>query len=146
LVDMGNIPRVSITLSLCLFLTLTALLPPYVFYVFRFLNPDAIIDRVADTVILAMQPSSRGTIRARQAELSARIDQVGNIILRALDRADREVALAAVAALERCAAAYFQVEERHPEEWFTVDRGQFPGLSREAVALVNREHIWVEME
>jgi hypothetical protein len=142
----GTIPRFSLLLSMGLLLTSIILLLPYLFFVFRFLDPDTIIARVAETVIRAMEPRPRGSIRRRQHELSSRIHQLGNIILRALDRADREVALAAVAALERCAAAYFKVEDRHPDAWFTVDSSQFPGLSREAVALVNRQHIWVEME
>jgi predicted membrane protein DUF2254 len=146
LVTADNVPRITLTISLGLVLLSIIVLLPYVFFVFRFLDPDTIIDRVAETVIQAMQPSSRGDIRERQHELSRRIHQLGNIILRALDRSDREVALAAVAALARCSAAYFKVEASHPEAWFTVDTSQFPGLSREAVALLNREHTWVEME
>jgi predicted membrane protein DUF2254 len=140
------IPKAGIFFTGGLVVVSLSVLLPYLLFVFRFLDPDTIIERVARSVIQAMQPGKRWGVREQQAELSRRIHQLGNIILRCLDRADREVALAAVEALERCAEAYMAVEESHPPEWFVVDTNHFPGLSRAAIELLNRDHVWVEME
>jgi hypothetical protein len=140
------LPRVHAGIGLGLVTLTLAVLPPYLFFIFRFLDPDTILERVARQAIGAMKPSGGRTLAARRERLMRSVHQIGNIALRSLERADRDVALTAVAALDRCAAAYLRVKARQPEAWFTVSADQFPGMSREALELVRRERTWVEME
>ena len=140
------VPRTNILISLGLVTLSLAVLLPYLFSVFRFLDPDTIISRVADTVVREMRAAAGGDVSVRQQALSRRIAQLGNIVLRSVDRADRDVALRAVEALEGCAGAYRETKRFHSPEWFSIGSAHFPGLSREAVALVNRGRVWVELE
>jgi hypothetical protein len=66
------------------------------------------------------------------------------VILRAVDRADRDVAITAIEALERVVASYEERKAGARTEWFAADKELFPGLSTEAVALLRSEMNWVE--
>lgn len=137
----------EVHLGIALFLTLVslALLLPYMFYVFRFLDPGAIIQRLSKEAIGAMQPN-RPLLTDHKIRLSGWLHNLGNVVLRALDRADRDVAIEAVAALEHCATTYLREKNRYDHTWFEIDEHHFAGFSTEALALVNRERVWVEMD
>jgi len=142
----ATVPRLHLLVGLALVITTLATLLPYLFYVLHSLDPEAIIGRVAALVTAAMEHDGRGPVEVRQRHLAWRIHQLGNIALRAVERGDRDVALAAVEAVERCGHAYLAVKPRHPAAWFEVGRDHFPGLGREALALVNASGTWVERE
>ena len=52
----------------------------------------------------------------RSAGLSRRIRNLGNIILRMLDRADRDVAMSAVECLDECSIEYLGIKTRRNAE------------------------------
>lgn len=123
-----------------------AVLIPYYLYVLDFLNPSTIIRRVRDRLVaeyacVARTDEPPGLRRRR---LHDRILQLGNVILRAIDRADRDVAIDAISALETAVGAYGDAKEAAPPEWFEVEAGLFPGLSGDAMRLMRRERTWVE--
>ncbi len=140
------IPPRSLGLSLLLVTLTLVLILPYLFSVFRFLNPSTIISHVTVRVIDSMRPDRAGSVRVRQQVLTGRIHHLGNIIHRALERSDRDVALAAVDGLRACVDHYLETKDGYPPEWFSVDRTNFPGLSKPAVDLIARDRTWVEME
>ena len=139
-------PVIHLTISFCLVLLSLVVVVPYFFSVFRFLNPEAIINRVSRDLVRHMNGPVRKKVVKRQDALGRGIRNLGNIILRALDRSDRDVAIAGVAALDRCAEIYLELKPGHEASWFAIDSAHFPGLSREAIDLVNRDRIWVEMK
>ncbi|MCG3135650.1 MAG: hypothetical protein HMLKMBBP_03372 [Planctomycetes bacterium] len=121
-----------------------AVLVPYYLYVLDFLNPSTIIRRCRDRVTEEYGRIGRGGIRASQRRLHDRIMQLGNVILRAVDRADRDVAIDAIDALEHATLAYRGPKASAPAEWFEAPPELFPGASAEAIALLHREKTWVE--
>jgi hypothetical protein len=66
------------------------------------------------------------------------------VILRAVDRADRDVAIDAITALETATEAYGYAKRTATAEWFEVEQGLFPGLSRDAIQILRRDRTWVE--
>ncbi|HVY61657.1 MAG TPA: DUF2254 family protein [Planctomycetota bacterium] len=147
--DYGGVyPRVSLWVA---FETITlgwAILIPYFYYVFRFLNPTNIIERVSGLVTDTLQHIPRGedkdAIAAAQRELEQRILHLGNVILRAVDRADRDVTLDAVRALKRVLILYQYEKDSLPDLWFRASADLFVGLSNEAIDVIRGERIWVE--
>lgn len=119
-----------------------AVVIPYYLYVLEFLNPTTIIRRVRDRVSEAFPAAASGPAEARR--LHDRILQLGNVILRAIDRADRDVAINAIEALESVILAYSAAKPRATARWFDIDKDLFPGLATEAIALLRREKNWVE--
>jgi hypothetical protein len=146
--DYGGVyPRTSLWVA---FETVTlgwSILIPYFYYVFRFLNPENIIARVS---LLVTERFARIPARADadfgpiQRDLQQQVLHLGNVILRAIDRADRDVTLDAIRALKRCVIVYQTRKDDLPAGWFRPSAQLFVGLSREAVQVIREERIWVE--
>jgi hypothetical protein len=118
---------------------------PYAIYVLDFLNPSTIIRRVRDRVTDALgEIPTEGPFSDSRRRLADRILQLGNVVLRAVDRADRDVALEAIRALDETLVAYAKRKQQLPESWYRVERERFQGRSLEAIALLHQERTWVE--
>lgn len=137
-------PVVSVTVLWTSGVVGFAVLIPYYLYVLEYLNPETIIRRVEERVVGAFPPAGRDPGAAGKQRLLDRVNQLGNVILRAVDRADRDVAISAIVALERVVIAYAPARTAAVATWQDVDRDLFPGLSTEAVSLLRRERNWVE--
>ncbi len=125
-----------------------AVLIPYFFYVVRFLDPSRIIHRLRDEILRTIKKVAAGKadpVRA-QEEISLRISQLGTIILKSLDRDDRDVAREGVWSLKQLIDAYATHKGRLPPGWFKVDRADFVGLSAEALDMMSEDHTWFEMK
>ena len=121
-----------------------AILVPYYFYVLSFLDPERIIDRVTERVIAEYRALGDGDPVDVQGRLADRIHRLGNVILRAIDRADRDVAIASIDALRCAVVAYAPFKREAPKGWFDVNPELCVGLSEEAIELAVRERNWVE--
>ncbi|HTM19078.1 MAG TPA: DUF2254 family protein [Kofleriaceae bacterium] len=123
-----------------------ALLIPYFFYVVRFLDPANIIRRVRDETERTVDQAGAGLDpEIAQQRIHSRLDQIGTIILKSLDRADRSVARDGVWTLKKLLDHYAERKGRMPAGWFKVDRADFVGLSPEALEMINKDHTWFEM-
>lgn len=139
-------PTVEITIVQIQFTLAIAILIPYYFYMFRAIDPSRI------TVVLAERAKqyldhlvSRGTgTRSEKDELRERVHHLGNIILRSLDRSDRDVALEAVGALHRVLRHYGEVKDRLPKGFTVPESAHFKGLSEVALGFLERDGTWVE--
>lgn len=125
-----------------------AVLIPYYFYVLAFLNPVTIIRRVTDAILAEFADIAA---RRRPApEARRRLDQevlnLGNVILRAVDRADRDVSLDAIRGLERAVVRYGEIKPSLDAAWFDVEPALFTGSSHDAVAYIVRDRVWVEQK
>jgi hypothetical protein len=125
-----------------------ALVLPYFFYVMRFLDPSRILARVRDesTALVASVRDGSRSPGATQEDVSLRLDEIGTIVLKSLDRADRGVAREGVWALKVFLDRYGQGKAKMPEAWFPVDRADFVGLSSEALDMLSEDRTWVEMK
>ncbi len=122
------------------------LLLPYYVYVLGFLDPDRIIALVARRVtdeLPAIMSERRPTAEA-QLRFDERLRNLGNVILRAVDRADRDVAIRSIEALRDVLGTYQMTRSRLSAAWFDVPAGVFVGASDAALALIRTDRIWVE--
>ncbi|MGN6104372.1 MAG: DUF2254 family protein [Kofleriaceae bacterium] len=141
-------PTWSIALSVYMALIGWALLLPYFFYVVRFVDPSRLIVRLRDTadrIIVRVADRVRDPISAQQ-ELGTRVGQLGTIIIKSLDRGDRDVAAEGAWALKLLLDHYDPHKSRMPREWFVVDRADFVGFSDEALEMLSESKTWYEMK
>src|SRR5206468_635601 len=96
-----------------------------------------VVGRVADRV--------RDPIEAQTA-LSVRVGQLGTIIIKSLDRDDRDVAAEGAWAIKVLLDHYAEHKSRMPKEWYVVDRADFVGLSDEALEMMSESRTWFEMK
>lgn len=125
-----------------------ALLLPYFFYVVRFVDPSRLIVRLREaTMRVVAQAASRNTdAQDAQTVISTRVNQIGTIIIKSLDRNDRDVAAEGTWAIKTLLDDYDQYKRRMPKEWFAVDRADFVGLSDEALEMLTETKTWFEMK
>ena len=139
-------PTYAISIAVVFALVGWALLLPYFFYVIRFIDPSRLLVRLQNTsTLIAHQVAERRRDPASaQQEALRRIGQLGTIIIKALDRTDRDVAAEGAWALKCMLDDYDKHKRRMPKEWFVVDRADFVGLSDEALEMMSEDKTWYE--
>ncbi|MFH0901236.1 MAG: DUF2254 family protein [Pseudomonadota bacterium] len=123
-----------------------AALIPYFFYVVRFLDPSNIISRLKAQVTAGVERVAAGKscIEKSRSIIHERLHQIGTIILKSIDRADRGVVLEGIWSLKRILDHYGAKKGVLGEPWFRVERSDFVGLSAEALEIINEERTWFE--
>ncbi len=141
-------PTWAIGLSVFMALTGWALLLPYFFYVVRFVDPSRLVIRLGEaaTTIVNKVADRQQDAADSQQELIRRVGQVGTIIIKSLDRNDRDVAAEGAWALKLLLDHYGKHKARMPKEWFIVDRADFIGFSEEALEMLSESKTWYEMK
>ncbi len=142
------VPTWSVTIAIWLAIIGWVILLPYFFYVVRFVDPSRLVVRLREGTVWVV-----GKVAARsfdpyeaQPEVSTRINQIGTIIIKSLDRNDRDVAAEGTWAIKRMLDDYDKYKARMPKEWFKVDRADFVGLSDEALEMLTENKTWFEMK
>jgi hypothetical protein len=122
-----------------------AVLIPYFFYVVRFLDPSDILRRLKEQVLESVDRGvSGGDVEECQDIIHERLQQIGTIVLKSVDRADRSVVLEGIWTLKQIMDHYGAHKSKLPAGWFKVDRKDFVGLSAEAIEIINDDRIWFE--
>ena len=141
-------PTWAITAAIFLAIFGWAILLPYFFYVVRFVDPSRLIIRLRDSAVFVFGQVSERSFDPydAQVEVSTRVNQIGTIIIKSLDRNDRDVAAEGTWAIKRMLDDYDKHKSRMPKEWFKVDRADFVGLSDEALEMLTENKTWFEMK
>ena len=121
---------------------------PYFFYIMRFIDPSRLLVKLRDASTDIVQ---RCADRAYdpdigQRELITRVGQLGTMLIKALDRSDREVAAEGAWSFKLLLDHYDRHKSRMPREWFKVDRADFIGFSDDALEMVSENKTFYEMK
>ncbi|HEX5063489.1 MAG TPA: DUF2254 family protein [Kofleriaceae bacterium] len=141
-------PTWAITVAIWLAIAGWVVLLPYFFYVVRFVDPSRLLVRLRDgtTFVVGKVADREFDPYEAQLDVSTRINQLGTIIIKSLDRNDRDVAAEGTWAIKRLLDDYDKHKSRMPKEWFKVDRADFVGLSDEALEMLSENRTWFEMK
>jgi hypothetical protein len=139
-------PTIAIGLAVGGALAGWAILVPYFFYVVRFLDPSNILLRLEHETFDAIGRVRNGTLAPNdgQALIHERLQELGTIVVKSLDRTDRDIALQGIWIFKRLLDHHGALKPKMPAGWFEVDRADFIGLSAEAIALVQEEKVFFE--
>jgi Predicted membrane protein (DUF2254) len=142
------VPDTALLLSLALVAVSVAVLFPYLYYVFRFLHPNTLLERLEAEITADLQAAVRHQSQATRYRklVSDGIEHIANIGIRSVDRADRNTAIESVLSLERVARNYWTVKPQLPIAWFEADPGFFLGFGSRAVEEFTATGIWTEMK
>ncbi|MGH8631162.1 MAG: DUF2254 family protein, partial [Burkholderiales bacterium] len=122
------------------------ILLPYYFYVLSFVDPLTIIKRVHRRLQEALEDAARGRepVRLSQRRVNQRIINLGSVLQRAVDRADRDVTFDAIHThmleLERVRT----VKPRLPAAFFEVDNSILVGASQDSIRMLSQARVWME--
>lgn len=122
------------------------LLLPYYFYVLSFIDPLTIIKRVHLSLMEELQDAVVGKhpVKQAQARVHQRIINLGSLLQRSMDRADRDVVFDAIRAHTMDLARVRQLKPDLPPAFFEVTSELLIGMSSDATGLLSRERTWVE--
>jgi hypothetical protein len=142
------VPNTSMHLSLALVAVSFALLFPYLYYIFRFLHPNTLLERLEAEIDADLRTAARRGSRAAhyRRSVSDGIEHIANIAIRSVDRADRNTAIESMLSLERVARTYWALKHKLPPAWFNADPGFFLGFGSRAVEEFTATRAWVEMK
>ena len=141
-------PVFQLHLSFALVVVCFALLFPYLYYVFRFLHPNTLIERLEEEIVDDLRAAARRPAKAAgyRRSIAEGIEHIANITIRSIDRVDRSTAIESIFSLERVARAYWDVKPKLPPPWFVADPNFFLGFSSAAVDELTASRSWVEMK
>lgn len=144
----GFVPGFQLHLSFALAILYFSLLFPYLYYVFRFLHPNTLLERLEEEIYADLRAANRRPAHAaaNRRPVAESIEHVANIAIRSIDRADRNTAIESVLTLERVARAYWSHKPGLPAAWFQAEQSFFLGFSSQAVDDFTATHSWVEMK
>jgi hypothetical protein len=132
-------------------LSLLALLP-YFMYVFDFISPTRVLDRISQTAtraIARVRDRAAAEVTRRRQEVRASIEQLGGMVLNSVEKNDRSIAVAALQSLSDVAQCSLESRTWLPDEWFrTAELGHFDhdfvALHAMMLVTVEERRTWVE--
>ncbi len=149
--DEHFVPYVGITVSLGMLAFCLLILLPYFAFVFDFLNPIQIVDRIRRHSIKIVSQRDRRSMGDRQKEAVRGIEQLADVGLNAMEHKDKGISMASVDALKAMVLDYQKVRETLESNWFRVEgelahNPDFVSMSEEVLEAVTRRRIWFEMK
>jgi hypothetical protein len=143
------VPRAGFAITLAMVSGCLLLLVPYIYFVFTFLSPISVIDRICRDAYKIILRAHHGNLPRSQARVEEAIDELQDVARSAITQGDRGIAMAAVDALAGLVGDYARVRDRLPPDWFEVTAkvaadADFIALSAETMDEVRRQGIWLE--
>src|SRR4051812_23923191 len=121
---------------------------PYFAYVFDFLDPEKVIDRIGQhTLLIALHEAGRAG--ARQGQTVTSMEQLADIAVNALSQKDKVIASDAIRALREVLVKYLPEKRRLPAAWFEIgqvlrDNPDFVALAPGSLDDMARDRTWLE--
>jgi hypothetical protein len=121
---------------------------PYFKYVFYFLQPQNIIDKIESSVNHALRSAARHPREIPQArgEVTKSIQQLSDITLTAIANNDLVFAVASLNAMKQVLMRYLELKPQFSRAWHEIPSQHILGLSEEMWQEVVDSRTWVEME
>lgn len=147
------IPRAVLVTMLCTTTFGLVLMGPYFGYVFWFLEPHTIIQRIrSDAVKTANQGALKGEATRcfeAQAKTLSAMEELTDITSNSISGKDKIIASAAVDALKDFTLEYLKVKPRATNDWFSVGPGiranpDFVAMDPESLGELEQRRTWVE--
>lgn len=145
-----EIPHFNVSLATALALLSIVLLTPYTFYVFRALLPDRIVSTIQAEISFDLRSATSIDDRQEILEMRRRVLEnlkyISNIILRSIDRHDRDTALYSLETLRHIIDEYLEVKKDLPEAWFGICQDDFLSKAPDVLQLIEQSHTVFEVE
>ena len=147
------VPHVASMLTIVFVAICLLLLLPYFAYVFHFLNPHNIIDRMAASVFDAVTQGGMQNQHTRRQKTNAvrGIEQLSDLASGAIESKDKVVCMHAVDSLGYLTCDYIDIKPKLQADWFTLtpltrDNPDFVSMQKNVLEDIEQTHCWVEMK
>jgi len=138
----------TVTITACLLILL-----PYFAFVFAFLNPHNIVDRMASSALAGVRRSGRGGPACVRHRLHAvqNIEQLADVALNAIENKDKVICMHAVDALGDLVRDSLSSKPGFSAEYFALDvtvreNPDFVSMQDDVLEAMERGRYWLEMK
>jgi hypothetical protein len=148
----GFIPYFSIGVTMALLTACLLILLPYFAFVFAYLNPIQIVNRISThTLEVIASQRARPGLAHRKREAIRGVEQLADVAVNAMEHRDKGVSMASVNALKQLLVDYQVVRARLPEAWFQLEdelvrNPDFVSMDALVLAEVAARRSWFEMK
>lgn len=121
---------------------------PYIYFVFTFLSPISVIERICRNAVNAMEhPDTDPQITQRH--VLAAVDELQDVSRGAIEQGDRSIAMSGINGMAAIVYDHAALQERLPEHWFAISDAirrdpDFIALTEDSVEQVAADRIWLE--
>ncbi|MEY4581123.1 MAG: hypothetical protein RL701_5826, partial [Pseudomonadota bacterium] len=146
------IPYFAVGVTMVMLTVCLLILLPYFAFVFAFLNPIQIVDRICGhTLQVIGQPSRRHGLAYRKREAIRGVEQLADVAVNAMEHRDKGVSMASVHALKKLLLDYQSLRAQLPDAWFRlegelVENPDFVSMDEQVLAEVSARKSWFEMK
>ncbi len=146
------VPFVGAAVSMMMLGLSLVILLPYFAFVFSFLNPIEIVDRIRRHTLSVVASRARGWTNARKQQEAVRgIEQLADVALNAMEHKDKGVSMASADALRSLLLDYQKLRSRLGADWFAVEgdlahNPDFVSMAPAVLESVSERRIWLEMK
>jgi hypothetical protein len=149
--ETARLPGFAFGLTLTLVTVCLLMLLPYFAFVFRFLSPLSIIDKIKDAAYRHIERAERTPTMAVKRGVQDAIDELQDVARSATEQSDRSIAMACVNALYELVGDYQALRPRMPAAWFTVDGSvaddpDFVSLAHSVLGEIETQRVWLEVK
>jgi len=143
------LPQAGFAVTLGLVTLCLLLLIPYIYFIFTFLSPISVIERICRDAYRMVLAVDEGNVDVLQHRVEESVDQLQDVARSAIQGGDRGIAMAAVDALAGFVSDYVEARPRLPSAWFDVTPSvaadpDFVALAPESMAEVRAQGVWLE--
>lgn len=147
----GQVPGAAFGITLALVTICLLVLLPYFAFVFRFLSPLSIIEKIKGSAYRFVQRAQRTPVDSVKSGVQDAIDELQDVARSATEQSDRSIAMACVNALNELVIDYQPLRANLPASWFEV-RGSisedpdFVSLAHSVLDEIQTQRLWLEVK
>ena len=149
--EVARIPGAAFGVTLALVTVCLLLLLPYFTFVFQFLSPLSIIEKIKGSAYRFVKRAEHAPSEAVKRGVLDAIDELQDVARSATEQSDRSIAMACVNALNDLVIDYQAFRPTLPHTWFAVhgsvaDDPDFVSLARSVLSEVEKQRLWFEVK
>jgi len=149
--EVARIPGLAFGVTLALVTVCLLLLLPYFTFVFQFLSPLSIIEKIKGSAYRFVKRAGYAPSEHVKRGVLDAIDELQDVARSATEQSDRSIAMACVNALNDLVIDYQFFRPTLPHKWFTVhgsvaDDPDFVSLARSVLSEIEEQRLWFEVK
>jgi len=144
----GLLPHAGFIVTFTLVTVSLVSLLPYIYFVFTFLSPISVIERICRNAVTAMAHPGVEVENAQRQVLAA-VDELQDVSRGAIEQGDRSIAMSGINGMTAVVYDYAPIRGTMPERWYEISDAitrdpDFIALTEDSVAQVAEDRIWLE--
>ncbi|MCP4606666.1 MAG: DUF2254 domain-containing protein [Proteobacteria bacterium] len=150
----GYTPVIGTTVTVFAITACMLILLPYFAFVFSFLNPHHIVERMGHSTLKAIRKyrrEKRAPLQRNKLLAVGGIEQLADVALNAIEHKDKGICKHAVDNLGELSRNYLEIKNTMPDRWFLLDKElrenpDFVSMQEEVLEDIENGRFWFEMK